>query len=212
MTRIFDNNRLIAVVVIAIVTFAGVVLFAQQSKANPSLLTSTAQSAAATSTRTYLSPGAATTTLVYDAYESAGTNQTNNGNTNLPNRLSLVIQEDASSTSSVLNIAIEHATVCNLNVNITTSLTACDWYQDDVLTSSGAFLGTTTNPADISSPLTFKWTFASSTLGGDASASSSASKVITVPVTSRYTRAVFTNTGARLGIWAQFVPMKERGN
>ncbi len=200
MQRILDDNRIVALIVLIAATFAGIVLFAQEGKANPSQFTSTAQTAAATSTLTYLTPGTASTTLVYDAYEANGTNQSNNGNTGLPTRLSLNIQEVASSTSSVLNVAIEHS-----SDNV-------DWYQDDVYTNAGSPASTSTIPVDISAPLSYRWTFASSTFGGDASATTTGRKSVTIPITTRYTRAVFTNTGARLGIWAQFVPIKERNN
>lgn len=149
-----------------------------------------AMTAAATTTVVYMTPGTATTTLVYDAYERNGTNQTNSGNIVIPDKVALAVQGVSSSSISVLNIACEY------------SYDNIDWYQNNIYsaTSSGIM--------SITVPSTFSYTFASTTLNG-VSIGNRYAKIVTCPVVTQYVRAVLTNTGANLSLWATFIPTKQ---
>ena len=149
-----------------------------------------AMTAAATTTVVYMSPGNATTTLVYDSYEVSGTNQTNSGNLVIPDTVALAVQGVSSSSVSVLNIACEY------------SYDNIDWYQNNLYsaTSSGIM--------PIVTPSTFSYTFASTTLNG-VSIGNNYAKIVECPIVTRYVRAVLTNTGARMSVWATFIPTKQ---
>lgn len=154
----------------------------------------------------YMTPGAATTTLVYDTYCQNGSNQTDVGNTSVANSLALLTQLSASSTNTTLNIAIEY------------SQDNVDWYQDNLLASTTSGF---TLPFPVTNPNSYTWLFASSTLNGVAQAnngptasSTRIGKVMKIYAPTRYVRIVYTlgvasgATGAAL--WGQILPLKER--
>lgn len=149
-----------------------------------------AMTATATTTVVYMTPGTATTTLVYDSYEASGTNQTNSGNTVIPDTLALAVQGVSSSSASVLNIACEY------------SYDNIDWYQNDL------FSATSSGVMPITAISSFSYTFATTTLNGVAIGNKYA-KIVQCPVATRYMRAVITNTGANLSMWATFIPTKQ---
>jgi hypothetical protein len=177
----------------------GVILlgFVQLALANPFTFASPATSATATTTRTYMAVNTtlATTTVVYDSFEMNGTNQTNKGNTQAANKATLLIQRDASSTASVLNVAIEY------------SDDGIDWYQNNLFATAS-----TSQPIQLAPVNSYTWNYASTTVGGAPvlAATASTSKAILIDTPLRFVRAVFSVTGANTAIWAKFVPLKER--
>lgn len=173
-----------------LIAFASLFLFATLASANPLYVSSKASTAIATTTVVYQGTGTATTTLVYDSYESSGTNQQNNGNITVPNTIALAIQGTASSSSAIINIACEY------------SDDGIDYYQNEI------FPATTTNPINISVPNTFTFGVASSTVGGVAF--NGYKKLFTCPVPTRFVRAIITNTGAQIGFYSSFLPLKQR--
>lgn len=168
--------------------------FANSALANPFYTGTKARTAVATTTVAVLTPGAATTTPLYDSYEVSGTNQTNGGNLTLPNTVAIVLQGAASSTATVINIACEFS-----DDNV-------DWYQNEIYAAS------TTGAVLISTPVTYSFTYASSTVGGAALTASTNKfyKVFECPVPLRYVRAVITDTGTNAVIWAAIIPKKQR--
>lgn len=170
--------------------------------ANPFYVGLSAQTATATSTQTYMTPGTATTTPVYDSYEQYGTNQTNGGNLTLPSQVAVLLNGVASSTATVLNLT------CEFSNNYNGITGNGDWYQNEII-------GATTTSAGVQNagvPNSFSFTYASSTVGGAAVASTTNrfTKVFGCPVPLRFVRAVVTMTGANGSVWAGIVPIKQR--
>lgn len=189
-------------VLLAIVAIAAALLLpGTQAHANPFYAGTRAVSAAATTTVSYLTPGLATSTVVYDSYEANGTNQANGGNQTLPDSLAVLVQGNASSTLTTLTLA------CEFGLDNPAS-GLIDWYQNEVL---GA---TTTNAGvqNISVPNSMSFTYASSTVGGTAGTGSTSrfAKAFVCPVPTRYVRAVISDTGAGASVWTALVPKKQR--
>lgn len=163
--------------------------------ANPSYFASgVTTNNAASSTPAYMTPGTATsTTPVYDAYA-----QTSGGGAAYKSdQAGLLVQFTASSTDTVLSLAVEY------------SQDGIDWYRNFVVDPNQ--MGTTT-PLAIENPFTTTWTFASSTVGGEALGANSdrSTAAILVPTPFRYTRVVASLTGGNGAVWAQLVPVKEQ--
>lgn len=180
-----SNLKFIIAILIVAVCGVGTIAYA-----NPLYVGTKAQTATASSTLSYLTPGMATTTLVYDSYEQFGTNETNSGNQTIANSIALGIQGIGSSTATVINIA------CEFSDNGT------DWYQNEIFPAS------TSNPLNIATPFSFTFTNASSTIGGIAF--NGFKKIMQCPLPLRYVRAIITDTGSSTGIWATFIPTKQR--
>lgn len=188
MTKILQPKYFL-VIISAIVIFG----FSAFAYANPLYEGSSARSAAATTTVSYLLPGVATSTSpLYDSYEQSGTNEKNGGNFTIPDSVAILLQGVASSSSSVMNIACEFS-----DDNV-------DWYQNEI------YPATTTSPQNVSAPATFTFTYASTTIGGVVRATNIFSKLVECPVPLRYVRAVITDTGAGFSIWSSIVPLKQR--
>lgn len=160
-------------IIAAIVLFGVGIAFT--AEANPITFPVAQSSASATSSVVYMTPGLATTTLTFDSYASS----INYGQ----NDVTLLVQETASSTSSVLNVAIEY------------SQDGIDWYGDAVNRYS-----TTTPAYSLNTVNSFTWTAAGTTRTGRA---------IRLESPVRYIRATFSNTGAGLGLWASFQPRRD---
>jgi hypothetical protein len=189
----------IATIALATIAYFG---YATQVFGAPSIFSQSARSQVATSTvGTQLTPGNATTTLVYDSWQREGTNQTDIGNTYGADEVTLLAQINASSTATKFKFVYEY------------SQDGIDWYTDNILetaTTTAIQIGTVTKQ--------YEWTFASSTIGGVAVTAGQRgyngtlnrdSKAIRVPVPTRFVRVVVTVTGANGYFWGEFVPKKE---
>lgn len=148
--------------------------------ANPSFFSPTVQTSGtsvATTTVTYMSPGTATTTLTYDTYTA--------GNTYKTNAAVLFTQLNASSTSSILNIALQY------------SQDGVDWYANNL--TAGA---TTTATVSIAQSNSLTWT---------TPVSGANLKAVQIETPTRFVRAIYSiPIGAGNGaLWAQIIPNKE---
>jgi hypothetical protein len=177
--------------------------------ANPSFFETATSTAAATTTLAFMTPGAATTTTpVYDAYAQT----TNGGLTAKSDYAGFLTQFTASSTNSILNANVEYSQGgAGLNCVVTPS--SCDWYRNFVLDPNQ--MGTTTAAGltafTLGSPFSMSWKFASSTVGGIGQTNTNRSTAaMLIPTPFRYTRVVFSMTGANGAVWAQLVPIKEQ--
>lgn len=170
--------------------------FLSFAHANPFYTGTKAQSATATTTVSYLTPGTATSTTVYDSYEQYGTNQPNSGNLTIPDTVAIVLDGSASSTATTLTATCEFSD----NYNGTTK--NGDWYQNEILPA-------TTSNTFIAQPLTYSFTYASSTVGGVAN-TPRFQKLVTCPIPTRFVRVVVTDTGAPASLWTEIIPTKER--
>lgn len=179
----------------------GVGMFGVAVKANPSYFADGNSTATATTTLTYMTPGAATTTLYYDSYEdSSGAKG---------DAATLGVQFTGSSTLSTLNIAVEYA-FNNSLANCKTTPTACDWYAD-VLLGTNAVVSTTTQALGLGNTNVYSLPFSSTSLSGVAIPSRITSRLMTIAAPTRYIRVIFTLPPASLngGIWATFRPTKQ---
>lgn len=182
-----------------IVTFAVAaaiaLLVVQTAYANPSFFanTTTTNNAASTSPK-YMTPGTATSTLTHNALSQTFSG----GNTWKTDFVTLLVQLNASSTNTSLNIAVEY------------SYDGIDWYRNFLV--GGDQYGTSTTPYHLIDPFSHTMKFASSTvLGGVASSTlDRITAAITIPTPTQYTRLVFSLTGANGSVWAQIVPIKEQ--
>lgn len=180
----------------------GVLALVGVAYANPFYAGLSAQTAVATSTQTYMTPGTATTTPIYDSYEQYGTNETNGGNLTIANQVAVLLNGAASSTATVVNVA------CEFSNNYNGITGNGDWYQNEII-------GATTTNAGVQSigPVnSFSFTYASTTVGGAPLAATFGkfAKVIVCPVPLRFVRAVITITGANGSVWSSIVPIKQR--
>jgi len=143
--------------------------------------------AAATTTRTYMTPGLATTTLTYDVYSNTSIIATDSA--------VLKIYFTASSTGSTLNWGYEY------------SDDGVSWFADNLGSRS------TTTPVYAAAPAnSYTWVYASTTVGGAGVGPKmdTGSKILTVETPTRYVRAVMSLSGTTNGaVWASFVGKKE---
>jgi hypothetical protein len=174
------KKLIIGIIAVALALVGGV------AYANPSNFFSTAQTAAATTTYSYLSAGAGTTTL--------SMNYVRNSNTSAINSALLTFQIAATNTvtGAPVRVRIEYS-----NDNV-------DWYSKTVENNANA---TTTQI----SAQEYAFSTATSTtyvLNGTSS-TAYASIPITAPL--RYVRAVFYVPigGSSIGLWAELTPVKE---
>lgn len=175
------------------VAFLSLIMMVGVVHANPSYFAPQAKTALATTSPAYILPGTATSTVTYDSFNTDGTNESSGPqNPIAANSATLLVQFTASSTSSVLNVAIER------------SDDGIDWYQDNL-----SALATTTPAQNIGVPTSYTWTYATSTIGGVVNPTNRLGKSLFIQTPTRYTRAVFTAVGANSAVWAQFVPTKE---
>lgn len=192
-----ENNVLWAGVVLAAMAVIGV-LFSGFSAAHANPIDmNVVQSAAATTTLVYMTPGTATTTIAYDSF---------NGDSNGSDSAVLLTQFTASSTSSILGIRLEYSQGVT-GVDCVASPTVCDWYADNLNA-----LATTSSTNTITTSGTFSWTFASTS---QAAAAVSATnniglKATIIPVPTRYVRAIYTITGANGAVWKSIVAKKQQ--
>jgi hypothetical protein len=169
------------------------ILFIGTAKANP-LGFQRAQTGAATTTVAYLTPGTATTTLIYDA--GIGQNLA-------ADSAVLLIQLTASSTTTTLKWKLEYS---QDNLCATTPGKA-DWYSESV-NNAAATASTTVEVRDTKE---YSWLYASSTIGTQTAPNTPGMKKIDVPTPTRCVRAVFYLPAGSAGaaIWAEFVGKKQ---
>lgn len=171
--------------------------------ANPAYFSPMVQTATATSSGAFMTPGTATSTLVYDTY--------NNGNTYANEKTELLLQFSGSSTAAQLNTTLEYANSYS-GTDCSATPTSCDWYQDAF--TNVVNYSTSTSPMSIGFIPTYAWTFASSTVGGIAPTSTNnrATRALQIKAPTRFVRAVFTCAigGTNCTVWAQFNSTKER--
>lgn len=205
--NLIRKNPLVLIVTTGAFALAmlGIMFFAVKvADANPSQFTETSQTASATSTLVYMTPGTATSTLPHDSY------RTSTGNNYANSLTELFVQFSASSTGSQLNINLEYSNGYP-GVDCITTPGACDWYQDTGTNVKG-FSTTTTNVFLTNVPQ-YQWKFASSTVGQAALQGSNNrdTRALAVNAPARYVRAIFTCAvgGTNCAVWGQFVPIKE---
>lgn len=178
---------IVGFIVFAMILF-GLYYFSQEAVANPSREQPRVQTASATTSVSYMTPGTATTTLSIDSWSTGSSN-------NFDDLVMFVQFTASSSPHSVLKWRYEYS-----RDNI-------DWYSESVTLSDNS----TTTPVT----RTFheqQWVFASST--GATATDTRGMQVFKVPVLSRYTRAVFylegsPTTNASGAVYAEIVPSKE---
>ncbi len=158
-----------------------------------------AKSAVATTTVNFMTPGTATTTVVYDSYNQNGTNQPVGYVPTTSDGATLLVQQTASSTTSILGWKYEY------------SQDGLDWYGDAIVNYGNA---TTTQVQSLAVNNSYTWNFASSTSCDNTAVlltNNRGCKAVNVQTPTRYVRAVFfIPTGAsNAGVYAQFVPRKQ---
>lgn len=184
---------LLGIMIVVIVATASMV------QANPKFFANRVQTATATTTIEYMTPGTATTTLTFD---TSLINQADTGvrNTNTLTSLTLATQFTASSTvASVLKWRYEYS-----NDNE-------DWYPESML--EGFISTTTPEIIGLKGYNEYKWITASSTCQVVTNGCRS-HRLVNVPVATRYVRVLFYMSGSPAshnngGIWAELVPIKE---
>lgn len=199
-------NKLIVSGILGISAIASIIVFATQTSANPLefLVQNNGTSASASTSIAFMTAGAATSTSnVYDTYGNG------NGNTYATNNLALEIQFSASSTASTLTWYYEFAQG-GAGANCVNSPNSCDWYVDATFSNTSA---TTTPNISMAGFNQYQWKFASTSQAGAVVASTNniANKIVTVPTSARYVRAVFglLPGSTNGGVWAAFVGQKQ---
>lgn len=169
-------------------------------KANPQFFQAESGTAAATSTMSYMTPGAATTTLTIDSYKLVQSS-TETSNPTAYNGLSLAVQFEATSTGSRLVRYYEYS-----SDNI-------DWYPQNVELNINA-----TTTIEVQHRKLYEFSFpATSTPLSNAelpltNGKARVHKIVDVPILARYVRVNFyIPVGSMNGaVWAEFMPRKER--
>lgn len=166
----------------------------EKAYANPSQITRY-QTATATTTVTYMTPGTATTTLSYDS-QTDGSSPDNSA--------ILFVQYTASTSLNILRARVEH------------SNDSIDWYPENAIALNGTGLtNNATSTQLVGDASTYKWQTATTTAITDGLAGSgTASRVhLSLPIytPTRYTRVVFWNrAGEGNGaLWAEITSKKE---
>jgi len=174
--------------------------------ANPSFFATgiAINNSSATTSVAYIGPGKATTTMpVYDAYA-----QTQAGFSFKADKAGLLLQFSASTTAAVLNAQIEYSQGAD-GLDCVTTPASCDWYRN--YATDPTQVASTSPLTIIANPYSLTWTFASSTIAGSTTTLPLISRAaLMIPTPFRYTRIVFTVTGASSTVWAQLVPVKEQ--
>lgn len=170
------TNHLKILSVLGLTIFTTLFGIIEIAHANPLQVAPIVQTAVSTTTPSYMTAGTATTTLVFDSY-IPGVNK-------ISDEATLLVQNVASSTSSILNIAIQY------------SQDGIDWYSDNGSVASS------TNPLPIQTANSYTWT---------AAGTATTSKALFLQTPVRFTRAVFTvPAGAAAGgVWAQIVAARQ---
>ncbi len=186
-----------------IVTAVAAFFYSIPAHANPLRLAPVGVTAVATTSPVFMTAGTATSTIYLDAFAAAGAQQYD--------KVTVLEQLTASSTSTTLNTSIEYSDGVT-GVDCTTSPAACDWYVDNTISMTNA---STSQPYVLSNNNlnTYTWAYASTTQGraGGVETANRGFKALTVPVTTRYVRVIFTlPSGSTNGaVWGKLVPFKQ---
>lgn len=165
---------------------------AQFAGASPSYLIPCTATAAASSSVTYMSTGAATTTVACNI-------QT--GTTQAFNNAYLLVAFTGSSTASKITIAFEHS-----------DMNGIDWYADETIGEAQQNgISTTTRVVDVSQPNSYTLSYASTTVGGTGAATATNFKIFNFNAPINRVRAIITMpAGSQNGaIWAQIIGKRE---
>lgn len=156
----------------------GVFLFAGIGfvTANPAYFITVPASATATTTPIFLSSSGVATTTALDAY-GTGTNFGFQQN-------ALIVQDSASSTSSILTIRYQY------------SIDGKNWADDNY----NYPVATTTSPVSIGTYASYVW---------NAATTATTTKILNTPTPTRYVRAILSESGAAAGIWYTWAPAKQ---
>lgn len=167
------------------------------AKANPSFFMrqNNGVTTTATTSVSYMSPGAATTTAYIDTGLGAGSTDT----------ATLAVQFNGSSTASIINVNYEFSQGGNGQdcINVPAS---CDWYQSNLEAS------TTGSVVLVNQPQSISWAFASSSQGGaNVLSTNRALKLLKVLTPTRYVRAIVTvPAGAgNSAVWTEFIAKRQ---
>lgn len=174
-------------IALGLLVFAGMVSFGSFAKANPSYFVR-CQTASATTTVAYMSPGAATTTLTMPS------SQCNMSGVTAVDSAILHIQYTASSTGPTLVFRVEH------------SQDGVDWYPETVALAANA---TSTQLSGDSA--TYKWIMATSTDNGGSGTSARLMRSYTITTPTAYTRVIFSvpASGGNGALWASLVAKEQ---
>lgn len=187
----------------------GLLLLGWQGKVfgNASIFGPRAASATASSSPQFLVAGSATqatsTSVVYDSYNVDGTNQTNNGGTDIPDMLSLKEYVQASSTLTVYKTWVEYSDGVP-GVSCVSSPNACDWYENNLETYAAGSIA-------IATPNTWTYTYASTSQGQILSPTNEnrGAKIFSVRMPTRYVRAYVTIAGKNGSVYLEWVPKRQ---
>ena len=171
--------------------------FAAITRANPSQILLSA-SAAATTTVTYMTPGAATTTPVFDT-QSDLERSTDNAE--------LLVWMNATNTTSAIDLYPQYSDG-SPQINCATTPTLCNWY----FAVDPPNYATTTVEADISKPAKYRWTFASTSPDlSAAAANASTTRAIGIKTPTRYVRVlIVVPVGAgNAAVWTEWAGKKQ---
>lgn len=166
-------------------------------KANPSYFYR-AQSAAATTTLSYMTPGLATTTQIVDLSVNSAQGA---------DSAAFLIQFFGSSTVSILNMTFEYSQGGN-GLDCVNNANACDWYKDSLF---GANIATSTTNVDLDIANNYQLTFSSSTVGIAGGNAPRTTRIIELPTPARYIRAVLSIAPGTLNgaVWSEFITKRQ---
>jgi len=170
-------------------------IFVHRVAANPTQFAAAAKTQTATSTLSYMTPGTATTTLIHDAAEIDGTNQTAANSVSwTPAKLSLMTQLTASST------------VTRLCRRVMYSMDRVDWFPAMMDTNANA---TTTNESLSSAETCFNFASSTESALGTLTVNRRYDEIPTSAL--RFTRVdYYLPIGSFNGaVWGQLQPIKE---
>ena len=201
------KHKLILALCIAVILVSG--FAAYRTYANPIIYPPSAYPtcgltgsiSSASTSPCYMTPGTATTSIIFDSYQNTqGSNTARN--TFGTKSAALMFQLYGSSTASIINLAVER------------SQNGVDYYAD-----SYAFVATSTGVFNLSNSNlnSYVLTFASSTLKGEAIVGdeTTMTRIIRIETPTRFTRVVFTSASSTIlgpkntAIWGEMVPIRE---
>ncbi len=200
--NIIKNQRygLLAAICVVLAIFVSFVSFAH---ANPSFFAPQAMTATATSTLSFMTPGAATTTFMYDSFGINGTNQPILNDPTGADSAGLMLQLTGSTTPA--NSATYATTTYNIVFEY--SQDGVDWFSE-----AQAPNATSSPTVTIIKPISRNITLGATSLGGSGLATTTPTReLLTVLTPTRYTRVVISiPAGSTNGaVWGTFVPKKQ---